>query len=160
MKAGFREVDKRFGQVDKRFEQIEETLVDLKQGMKNLNERTDKNYLELKAITESLGCRSGESLEIVILKFMKDILERHGIDYKKLRNYKLVDKDGRVFSKNYVTDIDILESNGDVLLYEIKYHPSNRDIFHFLKTGELYNLIEDKKFNNQFNFMKVLLLLN
>ncbi|MHA1341193.1 MAG: hypothetical protein ACTSO2_14560, partial [Promethearchaeota archaeon] len=41
-------------------------------------------------------------------------------------------------TKGYSTDIDIISKDGEVHLFEIKFRPDQRDIYHFIQVSKLY----------------------
>jgi len=120
----FEAVDKRFEAVDKRFEAVIETM--------------DRGFLTLKTSIDSLGGRSGIRLEKTILALMQKALVNRDIDINEIQWIELRDETGDVFTENYRTDVDVLLKDGFTFLMEVKYHPDNRDVFHFLKVAELY----------------------
>ncbi len=134
--------DRRFEAIDKRFEVlISQINIGFEQTRKEIKTVEDSLKKEIKAVDTSikaLGGRSGVSLEAAILELLSEQLIQENIPYKKMRKEFIVDKSGAVFTKNYSTDIDILVENGKTILIEVKYHPDNHDIFHFLKVAELY----------------------
>lgn len=106
-----------------------------------MNKQFDKVHegqMLLKVAIDSIGQRSGIRLEKTILKLLQRVLEKRDIDINKVEWIELIDDKGEVFSKNYRTDVDVLVRNGLHFLMEIKYKADNRDLFHFLKTAELY----------------------
>ena len=124
MNKRFEAVDKRFEAVDKRFEAVIETM--------------DRGFLTLKTSIDSLGGRSGIRLEKTILALMQKALVNRDIDINEIQWIELRDETGDVFTENYRTDVDVLLKDGFTFLMEVKYHPDNRDVFHFLKVAELY----------------------
>jgi len=117
-------MNKRFEAVDKRFEAVMETM--------------NRGFLTLRASIDSLGERSGIRLEKTILALMQKALVNRDIDINEIQWIELRDENGEVFTKNYRTDVDVLLKDGFHFLMEVKYHPDNRDVYHFLKVAELY----------------------
>jgi len=117
-------MNKRFEAVDKRFEAVMETM--------------NQGFLTLRASIDSLGERSGIRLEKTILALMQKALVNRDIDINEIQGIELRDETGEVFTENYRTDVDVLLKDGFTFLMEVKYHPDNRDVYHFLKVAELY----------------------
>ena len=159
-------VDKRFEAVDKRFEAVDKRFEELIQLMDKRFEAVDKRFerllkqmnrgfeearkerSEIKTSISTLGTRAGFQLERAILDLLKDKIIQKNINISKVKKVKLVDKEGKVFYKNFNTDIDVLIENGKRILIEIKFKPDNRDIFHLMKTAELYRYQTGKNYDN------------
>ena len=162
----FEAVDKRFEAVDKRFEAVDKRFEELIQLMDKRFEAVDKRFerllkqmnrgfeearkerSEIKTSISTLGTRAGFQLERAILDLLKDKIIQKNINISKVKKVKLVDKEGKVFYKNFNTDIDVLIENGNRILIEIKFKPDNRDIFHLMKTAELYRYQTSKNYDN------------
>jgi len=69
---------------------------------------------------------------------MQKALVNRDIDINEIQWIQLRGEKGEVFTENYHADVDVLLKNGLYFLMEVKYHPDNRDVFHFLKVAELY----------------------
>ncbi|MHA1799040.1 MAG: DUF3782 domain-containing protein [Candidatus Helarchaeota archaeon] len=138
MNRRFEAVDKRFEAMDKRFDDMNKRFDESINILHEMIAEIRRGHDTLKVAIGSLGQRSGINLEKTILKLLKKALEKRNIDINKIEWIELHDEKGEVFSKNYRTDIDILIKNGFHFLMEVKYHPDNRDVFHFLKVAELY----------------------
>ncbi|MHA1681286.1 MAG: DUF3782 domain-containing protein [Promethearchaeota archaeon] len=143
------QMDKRFDAIDKRFEAMDRRFEAMQAQMdKRFDEvykRIDRSEKTLKAAIDNLGGRSGKALEDTILELMETQLIKENVDYKQIRRELLADKKGTIFFKGYSTDIDIVASNGEIHLYEVKYKADQRDVFHFLKNAELYEQVHGVK---------------
>jgi len=162
----FEAVDKRFEAVDKRFEAVDKRFEELIQLMDKRFEAVDKRFermleqmdrgfeearkerSEIKTSISTLGMRAGFQLEKAILDLLNDKIIQKNINISKIKKVELVDKEGKIFYKNFNTDIDVLIENGNRILIEIKFKPDNRDIFHLMKTAELYKYQTGKDYDN------------
>ncbi|MBD3342350.1 MAG: hypothetical protein GF353_24835 [Candidatus Lokiarchaeota archaeon] len=139
--------DRRFEAVDKRFE----TLIEQ---MNRGFEQARKERFQIDAKLESLGRRSGVSLENTILYLLQDKLIQENIQESEINKEYLIDREGKIFWENYSTDIDVLIKDGKTILIEIKYSADNRDGFHLLKKAELYK----HQFNREYDKLMIICL--
>ncbi|MHA1372535.1 MAG: hypothetical protein ACTSRA_22780, partial [Promethearchaeota archaeon] len=81
-------------------------------------------------------------LERTILDLMKETLKMEDIDPDKVRKQKVVDREGKVFWKDFSSDIDVLVRDGNIYVFEIKATADKHEINHFLQVVRLYELVE------------------
>ncbi len=81
------------------------------------------------------------------MSLLKDKLIQENIGVSEIKREDLVDSEGKIFYKNYNTDIDILIKNDKIILIEVKFKADNRDIYHILKKGELFKQIKKKNYD-------------
>lgn len=121
--------DRRFEEINRRFEDAskERKLIDVK--------------------IDSLGRRSGASLENSILYLLQDNLIQENIKGSSITKEILNDNEGKIFWKGYTNDIDVLIQDGKIVLIEIKYSADNRDGYHLIKNAQLYKLQFQKEYD-------------
>ena len=102
-----------------------------------------------------------ELLEETILNLLSDKLIKENLEKSKISRESLVDWDGKVYFKDYRTNVDVIVQNDKVILIEVKYQADNRDIFDILQKAKLFKLQFKKNYDrlfivcleiNQFNF--------
>jgi hypothetical protein len=152
MDKRFEAVDKRFEELiqlmDKRFEAVDKRFERMLEQMDRGFEEARKERSEIKTSISTLGMRAGFQLEKAILDLLNDKIIQKNINISKIKKVELVDKEGKIFYKNFNTDIDVLIENGNRILIEIKFKPDNRDIFHLMKTAELYRYQTGKDYDS------------
>ena len=158
IKTVIEESNKRFEAMDKRFEEL---IQQMNKGF----EEARKDRKSLKVSIATMSSRSGEYLEDAILNLLSDKLIKENLEKSKISRESLVDPDGRVYYKDYNTNIDMVVQNGKIILIEIKYRADNREIFDLLQKGKLFKLQFKKNYDrllivcleiNQFNFEQAL----
>ena len=106
-----------------------------------------------------------ELLEETILNLLSDKLIKENLEKSKISRESLVDWDGKVYFKDYRTNVDVIVQNDKVILIEVKYQADNRDIFDILQKAKLFKLQLKKNYDrlfivcleiNQFNFEQAL----
>lgn len=132
---------------DKRFE----TLIEQ---MNREFDEARKERLQIDAKLETLGGRSGVNLENTILYLLQDKLIQENIQESEIKKKYLIDREGKIFWKNYNSDIDVLIKDGKTILIEIKYHADNRDGYHLLKNAELFK----HQFNQEYDGLMIICL--
>ncbi|HEY0087394.1 MAG TPA: DUF3782 domain-containing protein, partial [Candidatus Lokiarchaeia archaeon] len=125
--------DRRFEAADKRFEAMDKRFEELIQQMNKGFEEARKDRKSLKVSIATMSSRSGEYLEDAILNLLSDKLIKENLEKSKISRESLVDPDGRVYYKDYNTNIDMVVQNGKIILIEIKYRADNREIFDLLQ---------------------------
>ncbi|MHA1266561.1 MAG: DUF3782 domain-containing protein, partial [Candidatus Helarchaeota archaeon] len=140
MNRRFEEMNRRFEEMNQRFEESDKRFQELVDTMNRRFEKVMEGQQLLRVAIGSLGRRSGIRLERTILKLLQRVLEKRDIDINKVQRIELFDEEGKIFTKSYRTDIDVLFRDGLHFLMEIKYQADNRDVYHFLKVAELYTL--------------------
>ncbi len=112
--ARFAQVDARFEQVDARFEHIERRLDKMDNDLSGFR---DWMYLNV----GQLQTRTGRELEDVIAGALRFALKRPDIRPENiLLRQPLFDKDGLVYPRGRTKEVDIVASDGEYLLFEVK----------------------------------------
>ncbi|TFG04177.1 MAG: hypothetical protein EU539_11340 [Promethearchaeota archaeon] len=150
----FEMMEKRFEMVDKRFETVDKRFETLIEQMNKGFDEARKERLKIDVKLDTMSGRSGVSLENTILYLLKDKLIRESIKESEITKEYLIDREGKVFWKNYNSDIDVLIKDGKTILIEIKYTVDNRDGYHLLKNAELYK----EQFNKEYDELMIICL--
>ncbi len=119
--------------MDKRFEAL---IIQMNKGFEEQRAKSERLRMKL----TSLSSRGGEQLQDVILNFLKDKLIKENISKGEIKREVLIDKEGKIYYQNYNTDIDMVVSDGRVILIEIKFKADNRDIFDLIQKISGYTL--------------------
>jgi hypothetical protein len=137
-------VDERFEAMQKQMnDRFQDVITQMNRGFEEA--RKDREKLEVTIL--SISSRSGKKLEDLILNLLSDKLIQENIDRSNISREKLVDLNGNIFLEDYRTDIDVVVQDGKTLLMEVKSTADNRDIFHLLKKGELFQQQFDKEYD-------------
>ncbi|TXT61080.1 MAG: hypothetical protein BAJALOKI2v1_50048 [Promethearchaeota archaeon] len=144
-------MNERFESMDKRFESIQQTMDKrfeiLIEQMNRGFEEARKDRQELRVSISSISSRSGEKLEELILNMLSDKLVNENIQKSKITHKDLIDREGKVYYKNYTTNVDVVIQNGKTLLMEVKSTADNRDVFDLIQKGKLYELQTGEKYD-------------
>jgi len=131
----FEQVDKRFEQVDQRFEQVDGQLTGLRQdvlhlkrdviklqaGQEGIIKRLDGQEAWLRMTIGHLHNEKGESLEDMFAAGLRYGLKDEDITPETIQlRQPLIDEDGLVFKKGYVTEVDVVAQNGKLIVFEVK----------------------------------------
>jgi len=131
----FEQVDQRFEQVDKRFEQVDGQLTGLRQdvtqlkrnvinlqaGQEGIIRRLDGQEAWLRMTIGHLHNEKGESLEDMFAVGLRYGLKDEDITPETIQlRQPLMDLDGLVFKKGYVTEVDVVAQNGKLIVFEVK----------------------------------------
>ncbi len=143
----FEGMDKRFEGMDKRFERMDKRFEELIKLMNKGFEDARKDRELLRISITTLSTRGGVELHNTILSLLKDKLIQENIGVSEIKREDLIDSEGKIFYKNYNTDIDILIKNDKIILIEVKFKADNRDIYQILKKGELFKQIKKKNYD-------------
>ncbi len=107
-------------------------------------EETRRHFKQIEVSLHSLEGKTGPELETLVLDLMKETLQLENIDWKKIHKEPLIDRDGKVFPKDYNTDIDVLLENGNVYLIEVKATADNRDVYDLLNKSRLFQYLKKR----------------
>jgi hypothetical protein len=130
----FDQVDQRFDQVDQRFEQVDQRFESLTQEVRNL-----RDWVEV--IAGDLQNRAGKNLENVVAGALQLGLRRPDIQPEHvLLRQKISDPDGLVFKAGKQKEVDIVATNGELLVFEVKSAPKPDDVDDFADKVELVRL--------------------
>ncbi|MCE7988840.1 MAG: hypothetical protein DYG89_47400 [Caldilinea sp. CFX5] len=124
----FEQVDSRLDQVDKRFDNIDRSLlllkreqIQLKSGQESMRKQMEGMEAWVSFINGIVRNEKGSSLEDVAAAALRYKLQNPDIVAENVRlRQKLVDYEGVVFPKGFVTEVDIVAENGDLLVFEVK----------------------------------------
>ena len=138
------QMDKRFDamqdQMDKRFEAI---ITQMNKGFEDARQDREKLHVQIATVSS----RGGEEFQDTVLNLLKDKLIQESIPISDIKRETIVDREGNIFYKDYNTDIDLLIKNEQIILIEIKFKADNRDVYVLIKKGDLYNLLNEKKYD-------------
>ena len=132
-------------QIDERFEAIQHQMDERFEAMDKRFEALNSRFDELILINSRFESKEGKNFEKMVFSLMKETLKIKNIDINKIRNIHLEDREGNIFPPNYVTDIDVLLENGDLILLEVKSSADQRDLIHLLMNAKLYEHVHKKK---------------
>jgi hypothetical protein len=124
----FEQVDSRFEQVDKRFDNLDRSLlllkreqIQLKSGQESIRKQMEGMEAWVSFINGVVRNEKGSSLEDVAAAALRYKLKNPDIVSENVRlREKLVDYEGVVFPKGFVTEVDIVAENGELLVFEVK----------------------------------------
>ncbi|MHA1383472.1 MAG: hypothetical protein ACTSR3_06925, partial [Candidatus Helarchaeota archaeon] len=143
----FEAINKRFEAVDKRFEAVDKKFEALIDTMNKGFEDAKRDRAELRVFMTTLSSKSGIALQNTILYLLQDRLIQENIKSSEIKRVDLFDKEGKVYYKNYATDIDVLIQDSKTILIEIKFHADNRDVFDLFNKAKLYTLQYKKEYD-------------
>jgi hypothetical protein len=131
----FEQVDQRFEQVDQRFEQVDGRLGRLEKGQLAIRRdvaklQSGQDYLLrrldgmedwMQLLTGQLRNEKGRALEEIVALGLRYGLGQPDIKPENIRlNQRLVDKDASVYPVPSETEVDLVATNGELLVFEVK----------------------------------------
>ncbi len=133
---------------DKRFEAMA-SKDDLQQLIKTMDKRFEAMVKEIKEIRiglGSLGNRSGQGMEKVIVELAKEIISHDlGLDIKKIRQLIIIDVDGALYHKGAEVEYDLFMDNNTPLLFEIKFNPEKEDLYTFKAKAKFFEKVKKQQ---------------
>ncbi len=84
-----------------------------------------------------MSSRYGLRLEDIFRQVFREALLTRGVDPDKLRKVMIFDREGVVVPPGAVTDIDMMVSDGECVMVEVKSRVDIHDVWRFIKTVEL-----------------------
>ena len=130
----FEQVDQRFEQVDQRFEQVDQRLTTMNKHFEDL-----QDWVEL--VLGRMQVRSGRNLEDVVAGALRLALKRPDIRAESIRlRQKIVDAEGIVFPRGRQKEVDLIASDGEYLVFEVKSAAEVDDVDNFAEKVELLRL--------------------
>ena len=130
----FEQVDQRFEQVDQRFEQVDQRLTTMNKHFEDL-----QYWVEL--VLGRMQVRSGRNLEDVVAGALRLALKRPDIRAESIRlRQKIVDAEGIVFPRGRQKEVDLIASDGEYLVFEVKSAAEVDDVDNFAEKVELLRL--------------------
>ncbi|MHA1293561.1 MAG: hypothetical protein ACTSQJ_12960 [Promethearchaeota archaeon] len=154
MDKRFESMDKRFESMDKRFEAMDKRFEALINQMNKGFEEARKERKKIRTFLTKVSAVRGQQLESTILELLSDRLIKESINVGEFKKEYLVDKEGTIYVKDYITDIDIVIQDGKTILIEIKAKADNRDVLDLIKKGQLFK----KQFNKDPDVLMLLCL--
>jgi len=133
------EMDRRFEQVDQRFEQAHHDHLDIKRrvikvesSQETLIKKVSGLETWLKFVTGNLGTEKGQTLEDMFAVALRYGLNNSDIAPESIQlRQDLVDTEGVVFKKNYVTEVDLIAEDGKFIVFEVKATAKRSDVDFF-----------------------------
>ncbi len=142
----FEQVDQRFEQVDQRFEQVTGRLDNLEKGQLGL--RRDMAKLQSsqesllhrmtgveawsRFITGTVRNQKGESLESAVAAGLRYGFSNPDIQPEQiLLRQKIADREGLIYPFPYESEVDIIASNGELIVFEVKSTGRADEVWHF-----------------------------
>jgi len=159
----FEQVDRRFEQVDKRFEQVTAEIQTLRQETNQRFEQVDRKFEQMgkqfedlrdwvELVVGNLQVRSGRKLEDVVAAALRLALKRPDIRPESIRlRQKIVDAEGRIFPPGRQKEIDLMATDDEYLVFEVKSAAKAEDVDYFADKVELVRILnQDKKVHGVF----------
>jgi hypothetical protein len=149
----FEQVDQRFEQVDQRFDQVDQRFDQVDQRFDQVDRRFDEmsqSFADLKDwVTLNVGrlqVRAGRSLEDVVAGAMRVALKRPDIQPQSIKlRQKIRDEEGVVFARGKQKEVDLIVSNGEYLVFEVKSAAEVEDVDDFADKVDLVKHLNPNK---------------
>jgi len=116
---------------------------ELREDMNKLREDTNKGFDLLRRHIDALGARWGILAESAFREGMIGVVERHFGG--RVRRWAHYDEEGFVFGYPCVVEVDMLITDREHILMEIKSSVSRADVFELWRIGQLYERIRGVK---------------
>jgi len=166
----FDQVEQRFERVDQRFEGIDQRLDEIAQEVRESREETarrfdqveqrfaqmSKHFEDLRDWVELVvgraQVRSGRNLEDVVAAALRVALKRPDIRPESIRlRQKIVDTEGWVFPRGRQKEVDLVATDDEYLVFEVKSAAEVDDVDYFADKVELVQRLNpDKKVRGVF----------
>jgi len=91
---------------------------------------------ELRISIGSLGGRVGKDMEKMVLNIYKDQLMQIGINPDNAKRFRYIDREGKYGIKNQEYEFDIIISDAQVDVIEVKAHTAKDDVEWFNEKAE------------------------
>ncbi len=138
-RESFDKVDQRLDTVDQRFDKVDQRFDSLTQEVRDL-----RHWVE--TIAGGLQNRAGKNLEKVVAGALRLGLQRPDIQPDQIRlRQKISDSEGLVFKAGKQKEVDIVVTNGELLVFEVKSAPKPDDVDDFADKVELVRLQNPEK---------------
>jgi len=108
-------------------------------------EDNNRHFKVIEASLLHIENKTGPDREQLIFDLMKETLQLEGIDRQKIQKIILQDTEGSVYTKDYITDIDIVLENEKIYLIEVKTTADNRDVQDLLNKADIYYQLYGQK---------------
>ena len=127
----------------KRLDRHEAQLVKLREDMNRLREDMNKGFELLRRHIDALGARWGLLAEESFRAGMVGVVER--FFGGRVERWTYYDEEGFVFGFPSLIEVDMVISDKEHILVEIKSSVSRADVYEFWKVGQLYERIKGVK---------------
>ena len=125
--------------------QQNEEIKNLREEMKHQNARIDRliesmnnGFSLVHDELAKVSSKYGKMREEEARKLLDEVLKHFGVPSYKVKKMQVIDQEGIVFAKGYITDIDLyLEKDNEVWAFEFKANCDRFDLFGFHKICEL-----------------------
>ncbi len=153
MDQRFDQVDQRLDKMDQRFDQVDQRLDTMDQRFDQVDRRFDemgRNFSDLRDwVTLTVGrlqVRAGRNLEDIVAGAMRVALKRPDIQPQNIKmRQKIRDEEGIVFTRGKQKEVDLIASNGELLVFEVKSAAEVEDVDNFAdKVNLVRHLNPDK----------------
>ena len=139
--------DKRFEAIDKRFEEqvaeIKALRVDTNKRFEEQRADTNKRFDSVNIKIDALGSRWGLISESAFREGLLSIVE--DLFNGKVEKWRVLDKEGYVYGHSCEVELDIVISNGKLILGEIKASVNKSEVAAFKRIVQFY----EKETNNK-----------
>ena len=147
MNRGFKRYDEELiklrEDMNKGFRRYDEELARLREDMNKLREDMNEGFQLLRRHIDALGARWGLLAEESFRAGMVGVVERYfGGRVERWTHY---DEEGFVFGFPSLVEVDMVISDKEHILVEIKSSVSRADVYEFWKVGQLYERIRGVK---------------
>ena len=143
----FEAIDKRFEAIDKRFEEqvaeIKALRVDTNKRFEEQRADTNKRFDSVNIKIDALGSRWGLISESAFREGLLSIVE--DLFNGKVEKWRVLDKEGYVYGHSCEVELDIVISNGKLILGEIKASVNKSEVAAFKRIVQFY----EKETNNK-----------
>ncbi|MCR4405629.1 MAG: hypothetical protein NUW24_01710 [Anaerolineae bacterium] len=142
----FEQIDQRFEQIDQRFEQIDQRFEEVDQRFEQMSKHFEdlQDWVEL--VVGRLQVRSGRNLEDVVAAALRLALKRPDIRPESIRlRQKIVDAEGWVFPRGRQKEVDLVATDDEYLVFEVKSAAEVDDVDYFADKVELVRLLNPDK---------------
>ena len=139
----FDQIFKRLEENDRKFEKMFKKLEEHEEEINEAHKKIGEVDNKIARTLGSLGARWGTASENAFREALKDALER--LTDLKVFRYQEKDREGIIFGRPDQVEIDVVISNGEVWLFELKSGVSKADVFYFKKKAEFYEKKEGRK---------------
>jgi len=140
---GLEEILKRLDRHEAELVKLREDMNKLREDMNRLREDMNKGFELLRRHIDALGARWGLLAEESFRAGMVGVVERYfGGQVERWTYY---DEEGFVFGFPSLVEVDMVISDKEHILVEIKSSVSRADVYEFWKVGQLYERIRGVK---------------
>ncbi len=122
---------------------LREDMNKLREDMNELRKDTNKGFELVNRRLDALGARWGLMTEEAFREGVKGLVERYiGLSVKRWTGY---DYEGKVYGYPSQIEVDIVISDKEVILVEIKSHIRASDVAIFKRKAEVYERVEGRR---------------